>query len=170
MIAISQTTLSIGFFVNENVRISIKFSLKFVPKGPISNIPALVQIMDWRLSATSNYLNQWWLVYWRIYASLGLNELRRLKSRASRLLTQHLLQADNKESTKAPHYWPFVISVDSPHNWPAKWKVFLCHDVVMTLGWNSVTECTIQRICRRKVIFDQHDIKQEINYTRTSVT
>ena len=32
-------------FVNENVRISIKFSLKFVPKGPINNIPALVQIM-----------------------------------------------------------------------------------------------------------------------------
>ena len=26
--------------------------------------------------ATSHYLNQWWLVYWRIYASLGLNELR----------------------------------------------------------------------------------------------
>ena len=25
--------------------------------------------------ATSHYLHQWWLVYWRIYASLGLNEL-----------------------------------------------------------------------------------------------
>ena len=35
-------------FVNENVRISIRFSLKFVPKGPINNIPALVQIMAWR--------------------------------------------------------------------------------------------------------------------------
>ena len=35
-------------FVNENARISIKFSLKFVPKGPINNIPALVQIMAWR--------------------------------------------------------------------------------------------------------------------------
>ena len=37
-------------FLNENVRISIKFSLKFVPKGPINNIPALVQIMAWRRS------------------------------------------------------------------------------------------------------------------------
>ena len=36
-------------FVNENVRISIKFSLKFVPKGSINNIPALVLIMAWRL-------------------------------------------------------------------------------------------------------------------------
>ena len=35
-------------FLNENVRISIKISLKFVPKGPINNIPALVQIMAWR--------------------------------------------------------------------------------------------------------------------------
>ena len=48
MAAISQKTLSIAFFVNENVRISIEFSLKFVPKGPINNIPALVQIMAWR--------------------------------------------------------------------------------------------------------------------------
>ena len=35
-------------FLNENVRISIKISLKFVPKCPINNIPALVQIMAWR--------------------------------------------------------------------------------------------------------------------------
>ena len=35
-------------FLNENIRISPKISLKFVPKGPINNIPALVQIMAWR--------------------------------------------------------------------------------------------------------------------------
>ena len=35
-------------FVNENVSISIKNPLKFVPNGPINNIPALVQIMAWR--------------------------------------------------------------------------------------------------------------------------
>ena len=29
-------------FLNKNLRISIKFSLKFVPMGPINNIPALV--------------------------------------------------------------------------------------------------------------------------------
>ena len=37
-------------FLNETVRISIKISLKFVPKGPINNNPALVQIMAWRRS------------------------------------------------------------------------------------------------------------------------
>ena len=35
-------------FLNENVRISIDISLKFIPNGPIDNIPALVQIMAWR--------------------------------------------------------------------------------------------------------------------------
>ena len=35
-------------FLNENMWISIKISLTFVPKGPINNIPALHQIMAWR--------------------------------------------------------------------------------------------------------------------------
>ena len=35
-------------FLNENVRISIEISLKFVPKGPVNNIPALIQITAWR--------------------------------------------------------------------------------------------------------------------------
>ena len=35
-------------FFNRNVQISIKISLKFVPEGPMNNIPALVQIMAWR--------------------------------------------------------------------------------------------------------------------------
>ena len=33
---------------NENVWISIKFSLKFVPKGPININPAMFRIMAWR--------------------------------------------------------------------------------------------------------------------------
>ena len=37
-------------FLNENAWIFIKISLKFVPKGPINNISALVLIMAWRRS------------------------------------------------------------------------------------------------------------------------
>ena len=36
-------------FFNENVIISIKISLKFIPKCSINNIPSLVQIMAWCL-------------------------------------------------------------------------------------------------------------------------
>ena len=35
-------------FLDENIRMSIKISLKFVRKGLINNIPALVLIMAWR--------------------------------------------------------------------------------------------------------------------------
>ena len=54
-------------FLNKNRYISIKISLKFVPKGPFNNISELVQIIAWHRSD---------LVYWRKYASLGLNELK----------------------------------------------------------------------------------------------
>ena len=37
--------------VNENVRIAMKISLKFVPMSPIEDIPALVQIMPWHWPA-----------------------------------------------------------------------------------------------------------------------
>ena len=66
-------------FLNENAWISIKISLKFVPKVRINNIPALVLIMAWRrpggkplsepmmvslLTHTcvtrSQWVNQWW--------------------------------------------------------------------------------------------------------------
>ena len=53
----------------------VKISRKFVPEGLINNIPALVQVMAWCRPGTSHYLNQWELVYRRIYASLGRNQL-----------------------------------------------------------------------------------------------
>ena len=34
-------------FLNENIKILIKISLKFIPKGPINNIAALVEMMAW---------------------------------------------------------------------------------------------------------------------------
>ena len=37
-----------GIFLNKNARILIQNSLKFVPKSPIDNRPALVQVMAWR--------------------------------------------------------------------------------------------------------------------------
>ena len=35
------------YILNEIIWISIKISLNFVPKGPVNNIPLLVQIMAW---------------------------------------------------------------------------------------------------------------------------
>ena len=41
--------ISKHIFINENIWILINVSLPLVPKGPVNNIPALVQIMAWRL-------------------------------------------------------------------------------------------------------------------------
>ena len=60
-------------FLNENVWISLTISLKCVRKVRIFHH----WFRQW-LGAdqgTSHCLSQWWLAYWRIYASLGLNEL-----------------------------------------------------------------------------------------------
>ena len=46
MATVSQVAYSNAFF-NENVWILITISLKFVPKDPINNIPALVLVMAW---------------------------------------------------------------------------------------------------------------------------
>ena len=56
-------------FFNENICISIKISLKFVPKCPINNIPALVQIMAW-CRPGDRPLSEAMMVNGRIYASL----------------------------------------------------------------------------------------------------
>ena len=41
-------------FLNENLLSLIKISLKFIPMGPVNNIPAFVQIMAWRWSGNKS--------------------------------------------------------------------------------------------------------------------
>ena len=48
------------FFLKENARISPKISLEFIPKVPVNNIPALVQIMR----------NEKWRTFWRILSNV----------------------------------------------------------------------------------------------------
>ena len=69
-------------FFNENIWISIKISLKLVPKGPIKDIHAWFRQRLGAVQATSHYLNQWWLIYRRIYASRSLDELRQFHCRS----------------------------------------------------------------------------------------
>ena len=39
----------------------LQISLKFLPKWPTENKPALVQVMGWGTQATTHHLCQWWL-------------------------------------------------------------------------------------------------------------
>ena len=67
-------------FLNEIAWILIKMSPKFVAKGPINNISALVQIMGWHRPGASHYLNQWWLsTILRHSASMGKSSTFQLR-------------------------------------------------------------------------------------------
>ena len=58
--------------MNEKFWILIQIALKFVSKGPIDDMSALVQAMAWRQAITWTKADP---VQWRIYAALGGDEL-----------------------------------------------------------------------------------------------
>ena len=49
------------------------------------------------VQATSHYLNQWWLDYWHIYVSLGLNELKMLSGEIEVSLLSAGSSSENKQ-------------------------------------------------------------------------
>ena len=59
-------------FLNENYSVPIRIPLKYVPRSPILNKPALVLVMAWRRtgnkSLTETNADS---DHWRIYATLG---------------------------------------------------------------------------------------------------
>ena len=60
-------------FLNENAWISLKISLKFVPKVQINNIPALVQIMAWRRPSDKRLSEPMVVSLLYLYVQLYLN-------------------------------------------------------------------------------------------------
>ena len=63
-------------FLNENIWISNKISLKYVPWGVIDNMTALVQITAWRRPGDKPLSGPMLTIHRRIYAPLGADELR----------------------------------------------------------------------------------------------
>ena len=60
-------------FLNKNDIITIRISLQFVPRSPIDNRPALVQVMAWRRTGDKPItLTNPDPVHWRIYGALGV--------------------------------------------------------------------------------------------------
>ena len=62
-------------FLDENYRIPIHISLKFVPRSPIGNKPALVQVMAWHQTGDKSVPKPMMIQYTDVYASLGGDEL-----------------------------------------------------------------------------------------------
>ena len=74
--AISQTTLSIAFSWMKMLQFRLNFYWSLFLRVKLTMLQHWFRYWLGAVQATSHYLNQWWLVYWRIYVSLGLNELR----------------------------------------------------------------------------------------------
>ena len=88
-------------FLNENVWISIKISLKFVPKGPINNITALVQIIAWRRAGGKPVrricvTRPQWVKRWQTFADDILNILSFKCHWSLFLMVKLLVQGDGE--------------------------------------------------------------------------
>ena len=92
-------------FLNENAWTLIAISLKFVPEGPINNIPALVQIMV-------HYMNQWWHSLLNLYASLCLSELRSLQGNRDE---------PSRPVNRLRPLNPFIVTVSNVVSDPPEW-------------------------------------------------
>ena len=73
--AISQTTFSNAFPWMEMDEFRLRFHRSLFLRFELTLLQRWFRYWLGADHATSHYLNQWWLVFWRIYASLGLNEL-----------------------------------------------------------------------------------------------
>ena len=106
-------------FLNENVLISTKISLKFVPKGPINNIPALVQIMAWRRPGDKP-LSEAMMV--RLLMHICFARLQWVKA----LCSDHFI--------KAPSQWETTLHCNIVSHWLVvytKWSLFVNHKLPM---------------------------------------
>ena len=77
MAAVSPTTLLNAFSWMKMLEFWLKFHWSLFLRVQLTIFQNWFRWWLGAVQATSHYLNQWWLVYWRIYASLGLNELRK---------------------------------------------------------------------------------------------
>ena len=74
MDAISQTAFFKCISFNKNVWFQIKILPMFVPKGPITNIPALVETMAWRCPGDNSLFETMVVIYRRICVARKANQ------------------------------------------------------------------------------------------------
>ena len=77
--AISQTILSNSFSWIQMLEIQLNFHWKLFHMVQLKIFHHWFRWWLGASQATSHYLNQWWFLYWRIFASRGLNELTQLQ-------------------------------------------------------------------------------------------
>ena len=126
-------------FVNENVRILIKISLKFVPKGPINNIPALVQIVAW-LRSGDKPLSEPMMV--SLLTHICVTRPQWVKEDLDCIPNNHHYTTWTSQNRRHANVLPRSISLKGV--WPA-WNVELAHIWTWVRGYpppSSSNSCT----------------------------
>ena len=88
--------------------ISLKIALKFVPRFQITIFQYWFRLWLGADQATSHYMNLCWLVYWRIFASLGVNELIYMEQTHSNIFYYSPL-IDRRNTSKELLWWIYHI-------------------------------------------------------------
>ena len=102
----------------------------------------LVKIMAWRRPGDSHYLNNWWLVYRRIYVSFGPDEL--MSMFAITLISPTSLSNGKFFGRAIPIIVPFTMFENLFQDWDAVLKKVLCFSRKSTIWWNlSGTKKTV---------------------------
>ena len=91
MYAISQTTFWSAFSWMKMYKLPLRFHWSLFLCVQLTIFQHWFRSWLGTDQATSHYLNQWWLIYWCIYASLGLNELIQKKHNSSALAMEFSL-------------------------------------------------------------------------------
>ena len=112
-------------FLNENIRILIKIPLKFVPKGPINNNPALVQIMAWRRLGYKP-LSEPMMVRVPTHICVTRPQWVKLKPKARPLMgiLRHAAPSPcgNLQVTVCVQYWLALLRIVRNIYWPSMWR------------------------------------------------
>ena len=110
--AISQTTFSSTFSWMKMFEFRLEFHWSLFLRVQFTIFQHWFRWWLGTVQATSHYLKQWWLIYWRIYASLGLNELMQ-KRRNSSVLAEVLCLFSNEAIN--------IIQSNENQNWVQRW-------------------------------------------------
>ena len=84
--AISQTTFSNAFWRMKKDELRLGFHWNLFLRFELTIFQHWFRKWLGAGQGTNHYLNQWWVIHWRIYASLGLNELIMIKVNTQRTL------------------------------------------------------------------------------------
>ena len=95
MDAISQTTFWSAFCWTKMFEFRLEFHWSLFLRAQLTIFQHLFRWWLGAAQATSHYLNQWWLDYRRIYASLGLDELTRIPLGPCKLLQMYCMISSN---------------------------------------------------------------------------